>query len=291
VSTATESQQEADQAAYLDGLVPLIVGVTGHRDLVPDEAPAIRALVRSFLVQLRERFPDRPLQLLSPLAEGADRLVADVALELGFALATPIAPWYRSYIGRYGDEEGPWITLSVVRSRAQFKGVLAGVLEASLIDYEGYRAPACNAAPAWRVLDLGGPNSALDEWPNAEGDRMIVQTAQCNAPGTLARRTIHAFPMRLELKQAFVAFARRRWSDAIARYEAIAFLASDPAFCVECPTDANFPGNIVARPVTAGFTIHDRFLHRDSYEVYLVPAGLDIPLLRCDDPNAECYQY
>jgi hypothetical protein len=79
-----------NERLYRQGLVPLIVGVTGHRDLVPEELPQIRKLVTSFFGQLRERFPDRPLQLLSPLAEGADQLVAEVALQLGVGLAVPM---------------------------------------------------------------------------------------------------------------------------------------------------------------------------------------------------------
>ena len=43
-------------------------------------------------VDLRERYPDRKLRLLSPLAEGADRLVANIAVELGmeFSVVMPM---------------------------------------------------------------------------------------------------------------------------------------------------------------------------------------------------------
>lgn len=72
------------------GLVPLTIGVTGHRDLVPAEIARIEARVRGLFEYLRSRFPDRPLQVLSPLAEGADRLVARIALDLGVSLAVPL---------------------------------------------------------------------------------------------------------------------------------------------------------------------------------------------------------
>jgi hypothetical protein len=65
-----------DQAQIDKGLVPLTIGVTGHRDLVASEIPRIEARVRDLFEDLRARFPDRPLRILSPLAEGADRLVA-----------------------------------------------------------------------------------------------------------------------------------------------------------------------------------------------------------------------
>jgi len=70
--------------------VPLLIGVTGHRDLVPAEIPGIRLAVRLFLSGLHEQFPDRPIQILSPLAEGADRLVAEVALELGHHIVVAV---------------------------------------------------------------------------------------------------------------------------------------------------------------------------------------------------------
>jgi hypothetical protein len=86
-----EPRLESAATAQLDsGLVPLLIGVTGHRDLVPDELPRLRERVREFFEFLRTRFPDRPLRVLTPLAEGADRLVAEVALELDLELAVPL---------------------------------------------------------------------------------------------------------------------------------------------------------------------------------------------------------
>lgn len=67
--------------------VPLVIGVTGHRDLVPEEEPVLEASVERFLVDLGGRFPDLPLLVMTPLAEGADRLVARVAYRLGIAIS------------------------------------------------------------------------------------------------------------------------------------------------------------------------------------------------------------
>lgn len=68
----------------------LTIGVTGHRDLVADEVPALKEKVRDFFVQLKTEFPDLDLQLITPLAEGSDRLVADIALEVGARLIVPL---------------------------------------------------------------------------------------------------------------------------------------------------------------------------------------------------------
>ena len=78
----------------LPAAIPLVIGVTGHRDLVEDEVPAIREQVRTYLSGLRARWPATPLIVASQLAEGADLLVAEEAqalgLELVFLLPLPL---------------------------------------------------------------------------------------------------------------------------------------------------------------------------------------------------------
>ncbi len=66
--------------------VPLVVGVTGHRDLVDAEVPILERSVEAFFDALRVRFPGLPLRVMTPLAEGADLLVARVARRLGLPL-------------------------------------------------------------------------------------------------------------------------------------------------------------------------------------------------------------
>lgn len=73
-------------AVRLAGPVPLIIGVTGHTNLVQTELPGIAARVREFFRQTLGVSPDLPPLLVSGLAEGADRLVAREALTLGIPL-------------------------------------------------------------------------------------------------------------------------------------------------------------------------------------------------------------
>jgi len=81
--TATSSPVE-------DGRLPIVIGVTGHRHLRPEDLPKHREQVRDLFTQLRRRYPSTPLRILSALAEGADRLVAEVALEEGHELLVPL---------------------------------------------------------------------------------------------------------------------------------------------------------------------------------------------------------
>lgn len=74
----------------LSGLLPLVIGVTGHRDLRPVDREALEAQVRAIFKDLRRRYLATPLVLLSPLAEGADRLAARVALSCSVSLIVPL---------------------------------------------------------------------------------------------------------------------------------------------------------------------------------------------------------
>lgn len=66
-----------------EGIVPLIVGVTGHRDLVDAELPALELALEKFFNFLKTEFADVPVLLLTGVAEGADSLAADVAHRCG----------------------------------------------------------------------------------------------------------------------------------------------------------------------------------------------------------------
>ena len=65
------------------GNSPFIVGVSGHRDLHPDEMPRLRDAVTAFVEQLKRHLPDTELRIIVGMAEGADLLVARAALDLG----------------------------------------------------------------------------------------------------------------------------------------------------------------------------------------------------------------
>ncbi|MBR6294092.1 MAG: hypothetical protein IKR54_05820 [Lachnospiraceae bacterium] len=71
--------------------IPLVLGVTGHRDIIPEDARIARDVVRSEIRRLKALAPHTPIELLSSLAAGADRIVAEVALEEGIPL-TVILP-------------------------------------------------------------------------------------------------------------------------------------------------------------------------------------------------------
>jgi hypothetical protein len=79
------------------GKTPLIFGVSGHRDPLPAAVPEIRAQLQFIFSRFRAVYPDAPFELLSPLAEGADRLVAEVALACGAKLRVPLPLAQKEY--------------------------------------------------------------------------------------------------------------------------------------------------------------------------------------------------
>lgn len=66
--------------------MPLVIGVTGHRNLEPKDYPLYRTRIAELLDYLHTRYPSTPLRMVSALAEGADRLAAEVGLEHGCEL-------------------------------------------------------------------------------------------------------------------------------------------------------------------------------------------------------------
>lgn len=85
--------------------LPLVIAVTGHRDLVAAEEPGIREQVRALFESLATRYPDRRLQVMSSLAEGADQLVAEIALEMAIELVVPMPMSKDLYLDDFSGAE------------------------------------------------------------------------------------------------------------------------------------------------------------------------------------------
>lgn len=60
----------------------ITLGVTGHRDLVPDEMSAIGDHFRHLVDELRAQYPRLGFRVITGLAKGADQLIAKESLRL-----------------------------------------------------------------------------------------------------------------------------------------------------------------------------------------------------------------
>ena len=70
--------------------VAFVFGVSGHRDLVPSTLPELRRCLETVFASFCAAYPGRHFEVLSPLADGADRLAAEVALSQGMRLLVPM---------------------------------------------------------------------------------------------------------------------------------------------------------------------------------------------------------
>ena len=61
--------------------IPLIIGVTGHRDIPTTDITEVEEKVRVIFNYITNKYKETPIVLLTPLADGADRIVAKIALK------------------------------------------------------------------------------------------------------------------------------------------------------------------------------------------------------------------
>lgn len=148
----------------------LRVGVTGHRELANADPERLRQTVRAALEAAREGaeavlagpyrggYLNEPplLRLVSPLAEGADRVVAREALELGFELHCPL-PFAREEYER--DFEGEEV-------REEFRSLLAGA--SAVLELDGSRSSEKDAYEAVGRTVLDQCDLLIAIWDGSE---------------------------------------------------------------------------------------------------------------------------
>jgi hypothetical protein len=104
LTTAIREELQRSRETVNFGPIPLVLGVVGHRDL-PEDTTELRRVVRELLLGFRERYSATRIVVLSALAEGADRLVAGEALELGLCLVVPLPMEREEYEKDFATEE------------------------------------------------------------------------------------------------------------------------------------------------------------------------------------------
>jgi hypothetical protein len=118
----------------------LRIGVTGHRVLA--EVPRVLAGVEAALDRIEAAFPGRALVVVSCLAEGADRLVAEAVLRRPGARLVAVLPMPRGEL--VADFATP-------ESRAEFEALLARAAEVVELPARTTRDEAYAAANEWML--------------------------------------------------------------------------------------------------------------------------------------------
>lgn len=85
--------------------IPIVFGVTGHRDLRDEDIPLLEKIIKELFAQHQKRYPHTELVVLNALAEGADILVAKAAKELGLTLHIVLPYEKDAYLKSFADQE------------------------------------------------------------------------------------------------------------------------------------------------------------------------------------------
>jgi hypothetical protein len=196
-------------------LAPLVVGVTGHRDIREEDRKALEDKVRGIFLKLRSDYPATPLILVSALAEGADRLAADVALHAGVRLVVPLPmpiELYETDFDHTSELETPQGPVALTKtSREEFRALLEKAdpwFELKLAHGNTYEAIAAQGPARDRQYELVGKYIAQQSqilialWDGVESHRMggtasvvHLQTEGVPGPGPVALEPPDGFPV------------------------------------------------------------------------------------------------
>ena len=80
----------SEKPPCLESKLPLFIGVTGHRDLSAEEIPDLKKRLNTVIANLQKEYSNTSIVMISSLADGADRLAAEVAIEKGIGLIAPL---------------------------------------------------------------------------------------------------------------------------------------------------------------------------------------------------------
>ncbi len=152
---------------------PLRVGVTGHR--FPAEVERLQAALERALDRVELAFPGRRLVAVSPLAEGADRLVAQEVLGRGGTLEAVMPLPVADYTTDFETEQ----------SKAEFARLLDQAAEVVVLPATATRNEAYEQAGLY-ILDSSDVLIAIYDGKPAQGRggtaEIVERALQRNSP-------------------------------------------------------------------------------------------------------------
>jgi class 3 adenylate cyclase len=215
-----------------DGNPAIRVAAIGHREIAPHLKTRVAAAVAQVLTDIRTGAQGAPrLVLVSPLAQGADQLIAIAALELGYRLEAvlPAEPAdYERTFGLGAQEQGvvTFRDLMAKASTPQGEGVV--VLSGDLSDDEARnRAFLACADTVIHRADLVVAILAKDRWPSQSGQTVrdalaLGMPAIVVAPEDAEHPDLHQGEDRQEaspdaIRKTVAALTARKFPDVIAK--------------------------------------------------------------------------
>ncbi len=123
--------------------IPLIVAVTGHRDLIKEDENILREKVKEFFEELKRNNPHTNIILLSGLAEGADMLTAEEALKLSIELIA-ILPYEKEEYLQSFDNKKEIDRFNKLYNQAKKVKILKKTKEGAYVELAKYLAKHSN---------------------------------------------------------------------------------------------------------------------------------------------------
>ena len=164
--------------------LPLVIGVTGHRDLRDEDLPRLETEIAGIIAGLRRDYlkgdGETPIIVLSALAEGADRLVARVAIANGARLIAPLPLPLEEYRRDFepGLKPGNMVEFDALLTQAMAAPVMPFTRDNSLA---AVRADGGKRAEQYRAVGLfitQHSNVLIAIWDGDEKDMAVGGTAE-----------------------------------------------------------------------------------------------------------------
>jgi hypothetical protein len=170
----------------MKGPLPLVVAVSGHRDIAPGTLDLLRTRVLEALRELAATHPHTPLVLLTALAPGADQLCAEVALELGLNLRLPLPLPQDIYLEQFvhPEDRARFLRLAAAGEVIHLP-VASGISEADLRTHESARQQQYSLLGRYLALH-SHVLLALWDGQEAEGPGGTAEVVRHHRRGTLA---------------------------------------------------------------------------------------------------------
>ncbi|MBP8954401.1 MAG: hypothetical protein KBI47_18540 [Armatimonadetes bacterium] len=143
------------------------MGVTGHR--LTSQVDLLTAAIEVALDRIQGLFPGHGLRVCSPIAEGADRLVAQAVLERGGELIVPLPMPVDDYATDFETET----------SRAEFRTLLTRAAQVfdPLPPVRAARPTSRPASGWWNIRMCSSPSGMDSAHRGTEGTAEIVAAA------------------------------------------------------------------------------------------------------------------
>jgi hypothetical protein len=274
----------APNSELLSGLIPFVIGATGHRDLRPEDLSQLRDRVKQVLQELAARLKATPLLLLSGLAEGSDQLIAEVAVSLGIDLFVVLPMPLDIYLDTMGTAGRQNFQLLYDRATIKIDLPLNGMPASQLEASESVRADRYHAL----AIFLANHSQALIAlWDGMEGQTggtaEVVDFVRNGAP--LRRGNTKGRPSRGTVYH--IVTPRRRHESRLSNpFELHLLRAEDQSRVQSASAASSLEENIDRFNRDAGrLDVHDPLLHSLMPEAQKETAW---PYLRRID---QCYSY